>query len=265
MLSLQVLVATMNEESPVALYKKMNLCSDALIINQRDFVAYEDHIINNHKCECYTFNEKGLSRSRNNALMRATADIVCLADDDMVYSATYVTDIINEFEKHPEADAIIFYVEAINGNRRTESIKRFEKMSWWEYKDYSSVNIAIRREKIVLNNIWFNIAFGSGSLFNCGEDTIFLKDVLKKKFKVYKAPIKIAEVDMSESSWFKGYNEKHFYTKGALLAAAYPLLCYPLSPFLAIKNSKKKVGNIFKTPKVLGWYLSGIRDYKRRI
>ena len=56
MSSLQVLVATMNEKSPVSLFQRMNLASDALIINQSNIVSYEEYEIKSNKCECYTFN-----------------------------------------------------------------------------------------------------------------------------------------------------------------------------------------------------------------
>lgn len=86
---LQLLVATMNLTDIIGLCDEMHIASDALIINQADSVKYEYVFYHGYKIECYTFAERGLSRSRNNALLRCTGDILCIADDDMVYTDTY--------------------------------------------------------------------------------------------------------------------------------------------------------------------------------
>lgn len=258
--SLQVLVATMNEE-PNELFEKMNLKSDALIINQCNDVSYKKINIDDNVVECYSLNDRGLSKSRNNAIMRASADIICIADDDMSYSATYKKDILEEFNKHPEADVIIFNVLTYGGDRESVHINKFKKILKHEYKDFGSVHFAIKREKLIANNIWFNIKFGSGSKINCGEDTIFMHDLLKKKFKVYKSPITIASVDMSSSSWFTGYNELFFRNKGKLVKYIYKHSWFFVILFLSIKNSKSKLGSYKKFFKLLNWYYQGAKEF----
>lgn len=48
---------------------------------------------------------------------------------------------------------------------------------------------------------------------------MFIWDMLKKGMKIYTYPVVIAEVDQTTSSWFRGYNCKYFYDKGALYCA----------------------------------------------
>ena len=74
---------------------------------------------------------------------------------------------------------------------------------------------------------------------SCGEDTLFLKELIEKGLKLYKSPIRIASVDMSDSTWFKGYNEKYFKDKGALIEAAYPRISGLLAILQSVRNSKK--------------------------
>lgn len=266
MFSLQVLVATMNEKSYIDLYKKMNLKSDAIIINQSDSFSYEENIVGENVCKCYTFNERGLARSRNNALMRATGDILLLADDDMIYSDTYAQDIVDEFRRHPEADAIVFNVDYLNtSNRQSKVINSFKRVGKAESRHYASVRIAFKREKVLLKNIYFNVLFGSGSIYKCGEDTLFLKEFLDSGLKLYKSPIKIGAVDMSDSTWFKGYNEDFFGNKGAVIAAAYPRLCRLIVLIQAFKNSKKRMGSYGKIVELIKWYSQGVDDYHKRL
>lgn len=262
---IQVLIATMHQHDCKNLIKKMNIHSDTIVINQCDTYGYDAFDFNGNQVEVYSVQDRGLSRSRNTALIKSSSEFLCIADDDMIYSNTYVEDIIHEFDKHKDADAIVFYVKPVNGQEHNISIKRSGRLGKLEYKEFSSVEIVVRRDKLLASNIWFNATFGSGGVYNCGEDTILLKDMLNKGFRIYKSDIQIATVDMSESTWFDGYNEKYFYNKGALVAAIYPHL-WPLAIIvLSLKNSVKKLGGINKAKELFLWYRAGALDYKRRV
>ena len=262
---LQLLVATMNLTDIIGLCDKMHIASDALIINQSDCVKYECLFYHGYKIECYTFAERGLSRSRNNALLRCTGEILCIADDDMVYTDTYREDIINEFQKHPEADALVFNVTALNDERSGKPIEKYARVGKRESRDYGSVHFAIRKRALIGKNVYFNTLFGSGATYSCGEDTLFLKELIEKDLKLYKTPIRIASVDMSDSTWFKGYNEKYFKDKGALIEAAYPRCSYLLAILQSVRNSKKSLGSYKKAAKLFSYYTSGIADYRKVI
>ena len=262
---LQLLVATMNLTDIIGLCDKMHIASDALIINQSDCVKYECLFYHGYKIECYTFAERGLSRSRNNALLRCTGEILCIADDDMVYTDTYREDIINEFQKHPEADALVFNVTALNDERSGKPIEKYARVGKRESREYGSVHIAIRKRALIGKNVYFNTLFGSGATYSCGEDTLFLKELIEKDLKLYKTPIRIASVDMSDSTWFKGYNEKYFKDKGALIEAAYPRCSYLLAILQSVRNSKKSLGSYKKAAKLFSYYTTGIADYRKVI
>ena len=254
---IQVLVATMYQHDCMYLINKMNIKSDAIVVNQCDSYGYDTFEYNGNHVNMYSVQDRGLSRSRNTALIKSSSEFLCIADDDMVYSNTYVEDIIHEFDKYKDADAIVFYVKPVN--------KRFGRLGKLEYKEFSSVEIVVRRDKLLASNIWFNAIFGSGGIYNCGEDSMFLKDMLNKGFRIYKSNIQIATVDMSESTWFDGYNEKYFYNKGALVAAIYPHLWFLAIIVLSLKNSVRKLGEINKAKKLFLWYRAGALDYKRRV
>ena len=90
------------------------------------------------------------------------------------------------------------------------------------YMKYGAARIAFRRKKLSYAGIYFNQNFGGGARHSCGEDTIFLNDCLKSGLKIIHIPEAIAELDSSsESTWFKGYNEKFFYDRGILHTVIY--------------------------------------------
>lgn len=52
----------------------------------------------------------GCRLSRNNALLRADADLCLFSDEDIVYDDGAAERIIEGFEQHPEADMLLFNV-----------------------------------------------------------------------------------------------------------------------------------------------------------
>src|SRR5699024_7514966 len=96
---------------------EMNIQSDAIIINQTNRNSYEEFILKSkNKVKMYSFDEKGIGLSRNNALMRSTADICLMADDDMEYTDGYEEIVRNAFKKNPNADLIVFNVPILKKN-----------------------------------------------------------------------------------------------------------------------------------------------------
>ena len=80
------MISSVNQ-NPEELIQKMNIQSEAILVNQCDRNAYEELPANGHKVKVYHFAEKGVGLSRNNALLRATEDIVLFADEDITYGA----------------------------------------------------------------------------------------------------------------------------------------------------------------------------------
>ena len=255
----QLLISTMNQNN-LSLVKKMRVSSDAIIINQCDHIDKEtiDHCGN--KIQFYSFNERGVGLSRNSAMMRATADIIEFADDDMIFTDSYREDVLREFEAHPEADAILFSVESLNPKRPLLKIHKFARVRRREALKYGCARLAIRREKVLYNNIAFSLLFGGGAKYGSGEDTLFLQDCLRAGLRIYKSPVKVADITQEDSTWFHGYTEKYFTDKGALFAAAMPKMCYAYALATAMCSSIPEFGKL----SVLRLYVKGICSFKKR-
>ncbi|QTE74990.1 glycosyltransferase family 2 protein [Clostridiales bacterium FE2010] len=255
MRSYQLLIAVMNQ-SDFSIVKKMNIHSDALIINQTDHFDYAIKDIGGKEIQMFSFAEKGVGLSRNTALMRSDADIIEFADEDMIFENNHQKLVEDEFAKHPEADAILFSLNSLNEKRPLLTISQFGRVSKREALKYGCARLAVKREKLIYNNISFSLLFGGGCRYGSGEDTILLQRMLDAGLKIYKSPIKVADVKQEESSWFSGLTEKYYHDKGAMFAAALPKLCWPYAIVTAIKsgNMSKAVKNLF----------DGIREFKRR-
>ena len=243
-------------QTDFSIARKMNIHSDALIINQTDHFGYEREELNGHEIQMFSFAEKGVGLSRNSAFMRSDAEIIEFADDDMIFTDHHQELVTEEFNMHPEADAILFSLTSLNEKRPLLTIDRYSKVSKREALKYGCARLAVRREKLLYHNLSFSLLFGGGCIYGSGEDTILLQRMIDAGLKIYKSPVKVADVLQEESSWFTGLNEKYYKDKGAMFAAALPILCRPYAFATAMKTNNKS--------RVLKNLLAGIREFERR-
>lgn len=256
----QLIVSTMNQHDD-SLIEKMNINSDAIIINQSDNFSYHETKKGDYTIKWYEFNERGIGLSRNSGLMRAEADIIEFADDDMVFTDTYRKDVINEYEKHPEADVILVSNNCTNPERMPTPVDHFGRIGRIEGVAFGGARLTARRERLLYNNISFSLLFGGGARYCAGEDVTFVQDCLKAGLKVYKSPLVVSTMAQEDSSWFNGFDEKYFKDKGALLAANFPKISNIAIYIQAKKNTKY---TDIPYSKLIKLYQSGVKEYKKK-
>lgn len=217
-MKLEVLISTMHQKNH-DLIEKMNIQSDAIVINQSDNNNFEEFTYKGNSIRFITLNERGVGLSRNNALMRSNADICLMGDDDVAYVDGYEDIIINAFKNNPKADMIMFNVPSTSSDRPTYNIPKHMRVRWYNCLRYPTYHIAFRRDSQRKANIYFSLLFGGGAKYNSGEDNLFVSDFIKKGLKIYACPETIGHMTPGESTWFKGYNDKFFIDRGVLLAA----------------------------------------------
>lgn len=213
-MTLETLVSAVREDVAV-LAAKMNLQSDAVIINQCDENSYLEYEYGGHRIRSYSFAEKGVGLSRNNALLRAKADIVLFSDEDIEYYDGYEKAVLEAFEKHPKADMLLFNMK-VEADRATYHIEKEHRVHFYNSGRYPTYSFAVRREKLHKANITFSLLFGGGAKYSNGEDSLFLLECLKKGFQVIALPIEIGREVPRPSTWFHGYTEKFFFDRGVL-------------------------------------------------
>lgn len=226
-MTLQMLVSgvQLNTET---IASTMNLQADSIIINQCDENSYVQYDYNGNDIKIYSFAERGVGLSRNNALLRATADIIMFADEDIVYDGGYVNLVIKAFEEHPEADMLLFNMDVV-ANRATYHTDSEHRVHRWNCGRYPTYSFACRRNVLHKNNITFNLLFGGGAKYCNGEDSLFIQECLKKGLKIYALPIMIGKEVPRPSTWFDGYTDKFFRDRGVLYSALYGHFAMPMA------------------------------------
>ena len=254
-MKVQVLASVMNQEMEF-IVNRMNLGTDAVIINQCDRYGVEEMDYRGHKVRFFSCAERGVGRSRNNAILRADSDICLFSDEDIVYEDGYGERIAEEFARQPKADMILFHVE-VEEARRTYLITQRKRVHWYNCGRYGAVSFAVRTDKLLESGVMFSLLFGGGARYSNGEDSLFLKEFMDKGYKVYTAPVTIGREAGGDSTWFCGYNEKFFYDRGVLYHFLYGMLA-PVMALRFLLAHKSKMCAQHSVKQAFAWMMQGI-------
>lgn len=236
-MTFQILVATMYQKDR-SLLERMKIDSDAIVVNQTDCEGMEEFAYHGFRIIWVDTTDRGLSRSRNEALRRANADICLLADDDEVLRKGYSKIVIGAFSTVPKADLMTFNIESIGNTRKRYRNTKIKRLRFFNIMRYGSARIAFKLDEIKRHNIKMNVLFGAGESISNGEDSIFLHDCLRHKLKAYSFAASIADIHDETSTWFKGYDEKFFKDKGAIFAAMSPAFAFLWIAQYAVRHYK---------------------------
>lgn len=260
--TLQVLIAAMNE-TDFSLLENMNINCDCIMANQTGNTLKDDFEIKGNKVKIINSALVGLAANRNLALENATADIVIFADDDMVYADNMPEGVLSAFEKNPKADVIIFSCTETNseGEVVMEYAHTNKRRTMFNSLKFPTYVIAAKRRSLKRKKIKFSRMFGAGSVYNMGEDTIFLADCFKKGLRVYGSDFNIG-TSTKDLHWFDGYTDEFFFGKGAL----YKCIFGVLAPFCGLYFATKyeKLSGVNKKS-IYENMEKGMDDYKEKI
>ncbi len=262
-MKVQVLVPTMHQKDFSKL-EEQNIKGSVVFANQADSHNYDCVERESGKAEMITTPFRGASKNRNMTIeyRDEDCDLFVLSDDDVVYVDDYEKIIIEEFEKHPDAEAIKFNLGFISDENQAHriNVEKFKKATRRNVTATGGCGLVVKKVVFDRYNMRFNEHFGPGKEVYCAEDTIFLQEMIRKKIVFYLSPTVIAKLDDSESSWFEGFNERYFYCVGQTIANIYPKMAKLIAIRSSYKFSKNKNCNLtFK--QIYKSYKQGIKDY----
>lgn len=236
-MSVQILASVMNS-SLEQIISQMNLDSDAVIINQCDRLGSEETEHRGHRVRFFSFPDRGVGRSRNEAIMRADSDICLFSDEDIVYEEGYEEAVEREFARNSKADMILFNI-TVEEERRTYHITERKRVRWYNCGRYGAVSFAVKRKSLLSSGVTFSLLFGGGAPYSNGEDSLFLKEFMSKGYRVYTAPVTIGRERNRESTWFEGYDRKFFFDRGVLYHYLYGRLAKTMAIRFLLAHRKK--------------------------
>ncbi len=160
----------------------------------------------------------GLSANRNYAMRHSVGDIILFADDDNRYTWECFDRLLDVFRKNPNADAICFRSVSYKGCfQRKFPDCSFELNSPPKGYYVRSCEIVLRQNK---NYPEFDTHFGLGSEYlACGEEEVFVYDLIKKGYKVIYCPVTIVSTASSTTGALFLKLASVRRSKGAVLSA----------------------------------------------
>ncbi len=166
--------------------------------------------------------ERGLSKSRNLALKNAKADVLLLADEDVVFTNDFDKIILSSYEKFPHAVSLIFPLIDENGNKIGEYGNKTRIIT--DFSKIYSPQITLKRELFVKYDIEFNTEFGLGARYPDSENFIFLTDLHRAGAQIiYVNTNPIAKHPEKNTSWYLEKDEI-FETRLMLIKKYKPVL-----------------------------------------
>ncbi len=141
-----------------------------------------------------TMNGQGLSCNRNNALEKATGDLIMFADDDTRLVPNAYESIAAVFEENKDLDVAFFQAATYTGKPLKNYPAASESYSETALPySISTIEMVCRRLSIQ-GKIRFDERFGLGTKFlTCGEEEIWLEDAQRAGLKMRYFPIRIVE------------------------------------------------------------------------
>ena len=213
---LSVLIPTHNKSNNeiMNILVTLNVSGHCIVANQinENSIHYDDNtiIINN--------NTKGVSVNRNILLENVDTDYCLFIDDDCVLMDNYEKVVIKEFNKHPDAEVIVFSRDSNDTMFLPVTLKERKAKSFRHISKMGAPGIAIKTQAIKKYNLRFNEKLGTPNYFYNGEDSLFLFELLRKKVSVYTSSIHLylLLLGSNKSSYFTEYDEHFFASVGGV-------------------------------------------------
>ena len=234
-MKLQVLLSAMFLEG-YEYINSLHISGDCLVVNQCERDSSDTIMEKKRTVRYIETTERGLSKSRNMAIQNADADVCILCDNDVEYVEGYEALICDAFATHPTADIIVFYIQRKEKPQPNYPTER--KMDYLSVLKIFSPEVAFRRDAVLNNGITFNERFGAGAHYYMGEENLFLYDCLRAGLEIIYMPVKIAALRETESTWFQGYEEHFFISRGANYCAMTRSLSVLLILQFAVRKRK---------------------------
>jgi len=222
---LQVLIPTMRrdtEEQIRAMLEALNVHSDAIIANQgaiesRYSFNYEEHVIT-----VINTKTRGVSINRNILVKNLEASIGFFTDDDCELLPDYEKTVIDFFLRN-KAEAAYFN-GLIKNDKKISNGDTCFVASFHDVSHAGGPGIALSKKAIEKYNLLFNEQLGTPNKIYNGEDSFFMFELVKKRVKLFRSSKTIFNIteDDETSSYFKGYDNQYFASRGAINKLVHP-------------------------------------------
>lgn len=202
-----------------------------------DDESLPDSLTSRQDVEVLICGGRGVARNRENARMHCRAEIMLIADDDLIYTKEGLLSVIRTFEERPELDVACF---RFSGEARIYP-ERECKLGRHYPKGFIVTAFEMALRKRAYSTTPFDTRFGIGAeVWQAGEEDILLHTLRRKGFECRHIPIVITTHD-HPSTGLRRMTEGVAAASGKVISVEYPL-SWPLRLPLKAWRHRKESG-----------------------
>jgi glycosyltransferase involved in cell wall biosynthesis len=146
---------------------------------------------------------KGVAKSRNAALDRASGEFLLFGDDDMRFIESGIDQALEYFRRNPDCAIILGQAADEDGVLRKNYVSETTPLKLTNSARAATYEMLVRVDALREKQIRFDENFGAGATNYLGDEYIFIADALRAGLKGVHLPVKVAihPKDSSGSRW----------------------------------------------------------------
>jgi len=122
---------------------------------------------------------RGVAKSRNEALRQAKGKYLIFADDDIVFLEDGLAAAIAHLEENSNVAFVLGQAVDENGKLRKNYANKAEHLTRFNSAKAATYEMIVRVEAADRANVWFDEDFGAGAVNYLGDEYIFIADLIK--------------------------------------------------------------------------------------
>lgn len=191
-MNFELLISTMhkNTDEVLQMLEKSNVKCNALVVVQGDIEGYEEINLDGQTIRIFFSTERGLSKSRNVAILNSNADYAFIMDDDVIVDNHAFLEIA-KLANRDSIDVVTCRFSYVSGDISKPYSDVAFCHNYISSASVSSIEIGFNVKSIREYQIKFDENFGLGTELPSGEEYIFITDCLRQGLKVKYLPINI--------------------------------------------------------------------------
>ena len=157
------------------------------------------YVFNEQSAKLVELKNRGVAKSRNAALDRASGEILLFGDDDMQFIESGINEALAYFEAHPECSIILAQAVDESGVLRKNYLNEITPLRLTNSARAATYEMLVRVDALREKKIRFDEEFGAGATNYLGDEYILIADALRAGLAGVHLPVKIA-IHPKESS-----------------------------------------------------------------
>lgn len=135
---------------------------------------------------------RGVAKSRNEALRQASGKYLIFADDDIVFLEDGLATALAHLEANRDVAFVLGQAVDESGKLRKNYATKVERLTRFNSAKAATYEMIVRVEAAFQANVWFDEEFGAGAVNYLGDEYIFIVDLIKAGLRCDFVPATLA-------------------------------------------------------------------------